>query len=176
MLALPAKNPVTQFRSGAHAERGFTIIELMATVAVLAILLTLAAPSLSDLVRDQRVKTATFDVYASLTFARSEAIKRNGDIDVIPTGADWAGGWRVEVQADNTVLKRQDALNGMSVTGPAATLTYRRDGRLDGIAGPTFVVKSSENAAITARCVRVDLSGRPNIKVDTNKDSTDGCQ
>ncbi len=176
MLPLPDRYSLPPLLSGASAGRGFTIIELMVTFAVLAILVTLAAPSLSDLVRDQRVKTATFDVYASLAFARSEAIKRNGDVDVIPTGADWAAGWRVEVQADATVLKRQDPLTAMSITGPAGTLTYRRDGRLDGVAGPTFVVKSSENAAITARCVRVDLSGRPNIKVDTNKDSTDGCQ
>ena len=156
--------------------RGFTIIELMIAVAILAILVTIAAPSLSDLVRDQRVKTSTFDVFASLTFARSEAIKRNANVDIVPTGADWALGWRVQVQSDSTVLKRQDPLTAMSITGPAGTITYRRDGRLDGVTAPTFVVKSAESATITARCVRVDLSGRPNIKVDTNKDASDGCQ
>jgi len=161
---------------GARVAHGFTMIELMITLVILVILISVAAPSLSDLVRDQRVKTATFDVYAGLAFARSEAIKRNADVDITPTGADWAGGWRVEVQSDATVLKRQDALNGMNVTGPAGTVTYRRDGRIFGAAPPTFVVKSSESNTITARCVRVDLSGRPNIKLDTNGDPTDGCQ
>jgi len=156
--------------------RGFTIIEMMTTLAVLAILATIAAPSLSNLVRDQRVKTATFDVYASLVFARSEAIKRNADIDVAPSGADWAAGWEVRVQSDGTVLKRQDALPGMSIATPAGAVTYRRDGRISGGAVPILVVKSAESNSITARCVLIDLSGRPNIKVDTNQDASDGCQ
>lgn len=176
MLPLSARHPQPYPQAGLRALPGFTIIELMATLAVLAILVSLAAPSLSNLVRDQRVKTATFDVYSSLAFARSEAIKRNEDVDLVPASTEWAAGWRVQVQSDSTVLKRQDPLPAMSITGPAGTLTYRRDGRLAGVAGPTFVVKSTENAAITARCVRIDLSGRPNIQVDTNKDSTDGCQ
>lgn len=155
---------------------GFTIIEIMTTLIVLAILVTIAAPSFVDLVRDQRVKTATYDVYASLAFARSEAIKRNADIDVAPLGADWADGWQVRVQSDGTVLKRQDPLPSMSITGLGGALTYRRDGRIFGGAAPILVVKSSESNAITARCVRIDLSGRPNIQVDTNKDASDGCQ
>jgi len=148
----------------------------MTTLVILAILVSLAAPSLSDLVRDQRVKTATFDVYSSLIFARSEAIKRNANVDIVPTGGDWAGGWQVRVQSDSTVLKRQDSLAAMNITGPAGTITYQRDGRLDGVTAPTFLVKSSESNTITARCVQVDLAGRPNIKVDTNKDASDGCQ
>lgn len=159
-----------------RAASGFTIIELMTTLAVLAILITIAAPSLSDLVRDQRVKTATFDVYASVIFARSEAIKRNADVDLVPAGADWAAGWMVRVQSDATVLTRQNPLPAMSIAGPGGTITYRRDGRIFGGAAPLFVVKSAESNSITARCVRIDLGGRPNIIVDTNKDPTDGCQ
>lgn len=157
--------------------RGFTLIELMVTVVVLAVLLSLAAPSFSNVVRDQRVKAATFDVYASLVFARSEAIKRNANIDIIPAAVgDWSAGWRIE--AAGTVLKRQDAHQGLNISGPGgadiATLTYQGDGRLT--AAPTFVVSSPESASITARCVRVDLSGRPNIKVDTDKNIANGCQ
>lgn len=158
------------------AMRGFTIIELMITLILLAVMVTLAMPSLSDLVRDQRVKTATFDVYSSLIFARSEAIKRNSNIDLVPAGSDWAGGWQVRIQSDSTVLKRQDSLSAMNITGPAGTITYQRDGRLDGTTVPTFLVKSSENNSITARCVQIDLAGRPNIKVDTNRNASDGCQ
>ena len=160
-------------RFALRAGRGFTLIELMISITVLAILVGVAAPSMSSLVRDQRVKTATFDVYASLAYARSEAIKRNATVDITPNGADWGGGWRV--QSGGTALKNQDALSGISITGPAGT-TYQRDGRISGTAAPTFVVKSADDNTITARCVRVDLSGRPNIKVDTNKNPSDGCQ
>ena len=158
---------------------GFTLIELMFSIVILVILITLAAPSLRDIVRDQRVKTATFDVYASLVFARSEAIKRNAPVAIcITSGTDWAGGWTVKTtDCTNASLKTQDAVNALSITGPVSPLIYQGDGRLS--AAPTFVVKSAEpdtNTTITARCVRVTLSGRPNVQVDTNKDASDGCQ
>jgi type IV fimbrial biogenesis protein FimT len=156
--------------------RGFTIIELMVTVTIVAILLSIAAPSLGNLVRDQRVKTATFDVYSALTFARSEAIKRNADVQIVPVSGntEWASGWSIQVGGGT--LKAQDALSGLTISGPNGAVTYQRDGRIAGAANETFVLLSSESAAVTARCVRLDLSGRPNIKVDTNSNSADGCQ
>lgn len=169
----PAPRPV--------AQGGFTLIELMFSVVLLVILIALAAPSLRDIVRDQRVKTATFDVYASLVFARSEAIKRNANINIIPTGADWAGGWQVQVQTGGTVLKTQNVLNGLKIMGSTGgaevnvgTITYQRDGRLTATP-PMIVVQSSESTSITARCVRLDVSGRPNVKVDTDKDPSNAC-
>ena len=129
---------------------------------------------MSSLVRDQRVKTATFDVYASLAYARSEAIKRNATVNITPNGADWSGGWRVLL--GDAPLKIQDALSKINISGPAGAVTYQRDGRIGGTAAPTFVVKAADDNTVTARCVRVDLSGRPNIKVDTNKNPSDGCQ
>jgi type IV fimbrial biogenesis protein FimT len=160
--------------------RGFTAIELMITVVLLAVLITLAAPSMRDLVRDQRVKTATFDVYSSLAFARSEAIKRNADVHLcIASGSDWGAGWTVRIGAadcSGTPLKTQDPIEAINITGPASPVTYRGDGRLNGAAVQTFVLRSSQSNTTTARCVRVDLSGRPNIQVDTNKDPSDGCQ
>ena len=160
----------------ARLERGFTLIEIMISIAILTILVMVAVPSMTDLIRDQRVKNATFDVYASLTFARSEAIKRGAAVDIVPTlAADWGSGWQVQVQLNNAPLKNQDAINGINILGPVGTISYQRDGRITP-AAPTFVLKSSQSDAITARCVRVDLSGRPNIKVDTNHDPNDGCQ
>lgn len=159
-------------------QRGFTIIELLISITILAILIAVAVPSLTDLISDQRVKNATFDVYASLTLARSEAIKRAANVDIVPTAAgqnNWASGW--QVQFSGASLKSQDAISGaVSISGPASTFSYQRDGRIAGSSAPSFVVWSSQNSAITARCVRVDLSGRPNIKVDTNHRPADGCQ
>jgi type IV fimbrial biogenesis protein FimT len=173
MISMQSLRPETGPRSG-----GFTLIELIFTVLLLAVLMTLAAPSLSNLVRDQRIKTATFDVYSAFIYARSEAIRRNATVDIIPESASWTNGWRIEVTG-GPELKRQDALRGISITDPdgaaVGTITYRGDGRLTA-AAPEIVVKSPESDAITARCVRIDLSGRPNITVDTNNDPSDGCQ
>lgn len=159
----------------AAASRGFTLTELMIAVAVLGVLTAVGLPSMTNFVREQRVKTATSDVFASLIYARSEAIKRAADVIVVPNNtAAWAAGWKV-TDAGGASLRVQDAIGGVTVTGPAASLTFRRDGRL--ATGVTnFVLTSPDNSAITARCVRLDPSGRANIKVDSNGNSGDGCQ
>jgi type IV fimbrial biogenesis protein FimT len=154
---------------------GFTIVELLITVTVLGILAAFALPEFSNFVRDQRVKTAISDVYASFIYARSEAIKRSANVDVIPNNtADWAAGWAVK-DAGGTNLKVQDAISGVTIAGEGGTITYRRDGRLSA-AIATFVLSSPDSGSITARCLRIDPSGRPNIKVDTNGNPADGCQ
>jgi type IV fimbrial biogenesis protein FimT len=173
-----------------RGERGFTLIELIFTVVILAVLLGLAAPAMRDLVLDQRVKTAAGDVHAALMYARSEAIKRNQFValcakndtsDGCQNSTDWARGWIVYLDGDGNgfptlagdILRKQDALSDITVTGTGSNVTYQGNGRLR--ASPTTFVLSTDNSAITMRCVRLDVSGRPNIQVDTDK-NTAGCQ
>ncbi len=160
--------------SASRPDRGFTLIEMLITITILAILLALALPSMLALIRDQRVKAATYDVYATFIFARSEAIKRNANVLITPNATDWGGGWRV--LAGTSSLKAQTAISKISISGPAGTVAYQRDGRISGTASPSFVVKSFDDNSITARCISIDLSGRPSIKVDTNHNPSDGCQ
>jgi type IV fimbrial biogenesis protein FimT len=154
-------------------ERGFTLVEVMFTLVILGILSAFALPSMSQFVRDQRVKAATQDVFATLLFARSEAIKRATDINVNPTTADWAGGW--SVKASGTDLKVQESIGGVTISGPiSGALVFRRDGRLSGTV-PVFVVSSATSSQVTARCVRIDPSGRASILADSNGNPSDGC-
>lgn len=60
-------------------EEGFTIVELMVTVAVAAILLVIAVPSFRNVTANNRLNTAVNDLVASLGSARMEAIKANAD-------------------------------------------------------------------------------------------------
>ena len=58
-------------------ERGFTLVELIVAMAVLAILLTLAAPNFSRWIRNTKIRTAAESIQTGLHAARAEALKRN---------------------------------------------------------------------------------------------------
>lgn len=56
--------------------RGFTLIELMIAVAVVAIIIVIAAPSFRDMVLMQRLRSITAQLVTDLQFARNEAVAR----------------------------------------------------------------------------------------------------
>lgn len=84
---------------------GFTLIELMVTVSVLGVLLAIALPSFQPLIERWRVRQATAALENSLYYARSEAIKRGGNISMekytntaggcqnAGTTQEWGCGW-----------------------------------------------------------------------------------
>ena len=139
---------------------GFTIIELMVVLAIVAVMAAAALPNMTQFARNQRVKTASFDVFSTLVTARSEAITRNASVTVTPTGGNWANGW--EIAIGGAVLRKQDAVPSITIAGPAA-ITYNGNGRISGASAPTFEL-SSTGSGITVRCITVDLSGRPVTK------------
>lgn len=75
-------------------QNGFTAIELMVVVSIVAILAALATPSFTPLIERWRVRSAAEDLTSTIYYARSEAIKRGGGITVEALG-EWGDGWRV---------------------------------------------------------------------------------
>jgi type IV fimbrial biogenesis protein FimT len=134
----------------------------MVVLAVFATLVMAALPSYNAFVRNQRVKTASFEIFSSLVLARSEAITRNSAITVVPTSGttSWAAGW--EVRSGATVLRSQQAMMDISITGPTS-LTYNGSGRLTAAAGD-IEITADGGSSITPRCITIDLSGRPVTK------------
>lgn len=154
---------------------GFTIIELMVTLVVLAILVEIAIPSFNDLILGTRIKSAASDVYASLILARSEAIKRNASITISPVSGQWTNGWQVAAGA--SVLSTHGALLNLRVDCPSGTactqtLTYGRNGRLSSgaITLTVDLISPPTPRRVPMRCVNVDLSGRVNVSADNNRD------
>jgi type IV fimbrial biogenesis protein FimT len=146
-----------------HRARGFTLVDLVIALAIAAILLSLAAPSLSSFIASQRASTAASELYVALAAARSEATKRNTNVTLAPGAGGWKSGW---VIAD-PLLSGVNVLNhgpvaSAVVTGPA-TVVYQRSGRIRGSA-PSFTLTVTGDAGVATRCVLTDVSGRPYIK------------
>ena len=135
---------------------GFTLVEMMIVIGIVAILAAIAAPNMGAMVRKQRIKTAAFDVFASLTFARSEAIKRNTTVTVTPQGGAWGSGWQI-TDSNGNVLRNQASFTNVSFAGPAA-VSFGGSGRLTAGAGQPFSLTGDDS--YTSRCVTLDLSGR----------------
>ncbi|HZX27972.1 MAG TPA: GspH/FimT family pseudopilin [Telluria sp.] len=107
---------------------GFTLMELLVALAIVAILSSAAAPSLQSITRRIALQAAVGDLYGAIELARSNSINHAARVVVAPddsAGIDWTGGWSVFVDRDgdsrvsdgDRVLLRHPALpHGMRVS------------------------------------------------------------
>lgn len=146
-----------------RASRGFTTTEMMIVVGIVALIAAIAAPNMAAMVRTQRLKTATFDVFSSLNLARSESIKRNLRVTITPNAGSWKQGWRI-TDVNGNVLKEQGSFDDINVTGPGSVV-FTGSGRAT--AAGFFNITSDAVDASKHRCVRVDASGRAVSKEGT---------
>ena len=89
---------------------GFTLIELMITITLGAIIMGIGVPSYQDFVVKNRIQTQASEIRSSLAMARVEAIRRGLRVRVCPgqngcVGANWHDGWNsfVDRNSDNTI-------------------------------------------------------------------------
>ena len=114
---------------------GFTIIEAVVTIAILAILTAIAVPSMTALISGNRLSSSANETLSAMMLARSEALRssrrvvvcKRSDSSSCSAGATWADGWIVFVDEDSsgsrngteTVLRAGAAAKGVSVSGEA---------------------------------------------------------
>jgi type IV fimbrial biogenesis protein FimT len=137
---------------------GFTLIELMTVVSILAVIVGAMAPSFQDFIGGQRARGLTYDLTADLLLARNEALKRNASITITPNAAGWDQGWTVQDLSRNELIDSHNPFGShLGVSGAPASITFDVNGR---VSAPVGQVRMTVTSFSNQRCVQLDPSGR----------------
>lgn len=146
-------------------ESGFTLVELLVVVVVLGILASLGASGFQSLIQSQQAKNASFEIFSSLSLARSEAIKRNDSVTLTPTDAtNWGKGWAITSAAG--IIKSQSELKKIVISQGPASVVYAPTGRATVVT--PFLLDASTIQTANARCIKIELSGMPRVYKPVN--------
>lgn len=114
---------------------GFTIVELMVTLAMAAVLMGIAVPAFTDFVRQRTMAARSNEFVLAVTYARSEAVRRGRVVSVQAIGIDadneWGGGYCVVIGPPSDCSDADDVLRSFAAMD-AAEVTFNATGGLDG--------------------------------------------
>lgn len=121
MIPLAQSKPVA---APTARSAGFTLVELLTALVILAILLSLAAPSFIRFQRNSELRSAANGLLTALSSARIEAMKRGTRVYVQPAADEnWAAGWKMYYLEG----KAPDLTESVLATGPALPATVKQD-------------------------------------------------
>ncbi|MGI4839187.1 MAG: GspH/FimT family pseudopilin [Janthinobacterium lividum] len=168
-------------------QRGLTLIELLATVTILAILLHLAMPSFRQLINSNRQQVAANELLNAVRSARTEAVLRNQSVIIQPLEGDWAFGWRMIADVsgkglsdpENPVLAVRQSGGKVRIVG-----NYRLEKwvRFNGMGTPSYAGASpgngtlficDEGTGLTHSRVVINVPGR--VQLLAGPDNTEPC-
>ncbi|WP_287815381.1 GspH/FimT family pseudopilin [Pseudomonas sp.] len=106
-------------------QQGFTLLQLLITLAIASVLLHLAAPAYEEMLASHRRQVIAQELLASLRAARTDAVLEHRDVLMHALEGDWANGWRVIADhsgkgasdTDNPVLRVHQGMPRMLVKG-----------------------------------------------------------
>lgn len=182
VLCKPGEPFMRREAAGIHQRRrpsGFSIIELMISITIVAILLVIAAPSLRDALLSSKLSAQANNLVASATLARSEAIKRNAsttlcipDSTFTSCAAAAVGGWEqgwIVLSGTTVIARQQGAPLGFSIVEASGVSTVNFMPDIIRAAPNSWkICRASPGAGTQERVVTVSITGRPTIAKTTD--------
>jgi type IV fimbrial biogenesis protein FimT len=180
---------------------GFTLVELMVTLAIAAIVITQGVPSFVTMIQNNRLVTQTNDVATAINIARSEAVKRGVRV-ILCRSADptattpacggtantWTTGWLIFASGDtdNTYTDGTDTL--LRIGQPAPTgitimtnstsnnnLEYNPDGTTNESGGTAVFAICDSRGESNGRQIQVNAMGRPQLVKGSSSSPLSSC-
>lgn len=171
-------------------KNGFTIIELMLTVLVMSVVITLGVPAFTSSIQNNRITSQTNAMIGAISMARSEAVKlrdtrvilcSSTDQSSCSNSGDWETGWILfgDTNAngsrdnDETLIRVGQALSGgntLRTSGFAAADRLRFDSQGALTSSGTFTF-CDDRGATFARAIVTNISGQSRLAVDEGTDA-----
>ena len=164
----------------AHRRRGLTLIELIATLTVVAIVTAVAIPQMGQFGRAAARRTAINDMMHSIFLARSKAIMANSVVSICrsedgeycsTSAGNWENGWIVFMNTDRDqpavrdvgeeIIQRHNGWRGGLITSNRTTFSFRPTTQ-SGVNG-TLVFCDPLGSNADARAVIISHTGRPRV-------------
>jgi type IV fimbrial biogenesis protein FimT len=162
--------------------RGFTLVELMVTIAVMVVLAMIAVPSYDNVLLSNRLGAYATDLVAASQLARSEAIKRNAQVTLCASSngsscasnGQWEAGWIV-VSDGQVVQKQGAAASGYRIRDGAGQSALRFEGTGVGATAATLSICRASPAGSQERMVKISATGRSAVaRTDAGRCSAGG--
>jgi type IV fimbrial biogenesis protein FimT len=162
-------------------QHGYTLLELMITIAISAILLSIAIPSFQALIASSQLTTQTNNLLTALSLARTQAIKNNiratlctSDNGTNCTQTPWHDGWLIYIDSNqNNLLDPSEAITTVGQatrdlqisgnTNVANRISYRADGSLFTLVGTIRLCKATTALQENARNIIINHFGRARV-------------
>lgn len=170
---------------------GFTLIEVLIVVAIVALLAALAVPSFTTMLMKRSVQSAALALVTDMRYARSEALRRSVKVSIcsLATGstsacsgspAQWENGWMVFVDTgatvgtweagEDVVRVQQPPTNIATINNATSSVANVFTFEANGIAKAstaTLIVKPARNSSDTNdRVICISINGRPALRVE----------
>ena len=173
-----------------HRKGGFTLIELMVAISIIAIFALIGLPAFDNLIQESRIRSQSGDLLAQLAHARSEAMRTSIVVTICPgestegcNGQKWSQGWIAffdknsdkSLNADEKIIiVNTKLIEGITLhsTSFSRYLSFNYDGSLLGSnSAGSFIFCDGRGFSKSGRVIKVNMLGRLRILEKTSLNS-----